>query len=357
MMVPFSFSGAIRRAAAGALAMLAALGLLGAGAPAAAATDDGEPAGGTITWSVRPSDGAEVDGRSWVEQTLDPGQSTTEHLAVTNLGDVDVTFRLSAADGLFRDNGRFAMLESGQESVGAGTWITLDDDEVAVGAGETAIVPFTTTVPENTTPGDHAAGVAASILSRSAGEDGTAVGVESRVGFRVMTRVTGELSPGVAVAEVTPSYRVSWNPFSPGAAEVAFEVENTGNTRLLVTGAVDAAGRQVTFPGDDEIDQELLPGDRRTLAVRVGDVWPLFFVPATLEVTPSVVGEGEGTPVDSVPVDAGVWAIPWPQLLLLAGMALIVGSAVWGRIRSRRRLARMLAEARDEGRREAVAGR
>ncbi|GAB3162299.1 DUF916 domain-containing protein [Myceligenerans halotolerans] len=336
----------------GVLTLIVSLGILWAGTPVDAAADEGESTDDAITWSVRPAGESEADGRSWVEQTLDPGDSRGEHMAVTNLSDVDVTFRLSAADGLFRDNGRFAMLESGEESVGAGTWIDLDD-EVAVGAGETAIVPFTTTVPANATPGDHAAGVAASILSRSTGDDGATVGVESRVGFRVMTRVTGELSPGVAVTDVASSYDVSWNPVSPGAAEVTFEVENSGNTRLVVTGAADAAGRQVAFPGEGEIDQELLPGDRRTFTVRVGDVWPWFFVPATLEVTPDAVGAGEGTPVDAVRVDAGVWAIPWPQLIALAGVALIIGSAVWGRVRSRRRLARLLDEARAEGRREA----
>jgi hypothetical protein len=97
-----------------------------------------------------------------------------------------VTLRISAADGYFQENGRFSMLPSDKESVDAGLWIEVQD-EVTVGAGETVIVPFTTTVPENATPGDHAAGIAASVLSQQVEEDGAMAGVESRVGFRVMT--------------------------------------------------------------------------------------------------------------------------------------------------------------------------
>ncbi|UNX56121.1 DUF916 domain-containing protein [Georgenia sp. TF02-10] len=343
-------SSGLRRVRALLAAAVSVLVLAGVCAPAAASTQE-EPSG-TVTWSVRPADGSGEDGRAWVEQELDPGQSAREHLAIRNLSAEEVTFRVSAADGYFRENGRFSMLPSDRESVDAGRWIEVPE-EVRVGAGETVVVPFTTTVPENATPGDHAAGIAASVLSEQVGEDGTSVGVESRVGFRVMTRVRGALAPAAAVEGVTSDYEVSWNPLAPGDAVVRFEVVNTGNARLLVTGVLDAAGRRTAFPGAEEIDQELLPGDRRAFTVPVAHVWPLFYAPASLEVAPAAVGEGEGTAVDPIAVDAGFWAVPWSQLAVLAGLALIIGSTLWGRRRSRRRLESMLAQAREEGRRQA----
>lgn len=337
------------RAAQGLLAAgVALLAVAAPGAPAAAQTD-----ADTVTWSVRPADASGEDGRAWVEQELDPGATAVEHMAVRNLSDQEVTFRLSAADGYFGDNGRFGMLPSDQESVDAGLWIEVQDS-VTVGPDETAIVPFTTTVPQNATPGDHAAGIAASVLSEQVAEDGTTVGVESRVGFRVMTRVTGELIPSAAVEAVASSYDLSWNPLSPGTAQVTFEVVNTGNARLMITGAVAAGGREVAFPGEDEIDQELLPGERRKFTVTLDDVWPWFYVPASLEVTPAVIGEGEGAQVDPVAADAGFWAVPWPHLIVLAGIALMIASSLWGRRRSKARLQGLLEEAREAGRREAA---
>ncbi|MEU6249409.1 DUF916 domain-containing protein [Glycomyces sp. NPDC047010] len=329
---------------------LAALLLLAVpAAPVAAQTNDDA---GTVTWSVRPADASGEDGRAWVEQELDPGATATEHMAVRNLSDTEVTFALSAADGFFQDNGRFSMLPSNEPSVDAGLWIDVQET-VTVGPDETAVVPFTTTVPDNATPGDHAAGIAASVLSEQVGADGATVGVESRVGFRVMTRVTGDLAPAVSLEDVSSSYDLSWNPFAPGSAQVTFTVVNTGNARLLVTGALTAAGGEAGFPGPEEIDQELLPGDERTFSVTVDDVWPLVYIPAALEITPVVGVEGEGAAIDPVTADAGFWAVPWPQLIALAGIGLLIFSTFRGRARSRTRLETLLEAAREEGRREA----
>jgi hypothetical protein len=52
-----------------------------------------------------------------------------------------------------------------------------------------------------------------------------------------------------------------------------------------------------------------------------------------------------------VTADTIVWAVPWPQLLLLTGIALLILALVWGRRRSKKRLQVMLEQAREEGRR------
>lgn len=337
-----------RMLGAGAFALALAALVAAPGGPAAA--DDTDDA---ITWSVQPADESGPDGRPWIEQSLDPGETTTEHLAVHNFSDADVTFRLSAADGFFNENGRFNILPSDQESTAAGTWIDIPD-AVDVPAGETAVVEFTITVPDDAEPGDHAAGVAASILSSGANDGGSAVGVESRVGFRVMTRVTGELTPGVEVSGVTTDYRTAWNPFRPGALTVEFDVTNTGNTRVSITGVVTAGGQSADYPPADS-PQELLVGDTRHFSVEVDGVWPLFVVPTTVVVDPTaIVVSGEAPEVAPIEVQTTAWAVPWPQLLLLAGIALIIVALLWGRRRSKAKLATALEQAREEGRRAAA---
>ncbi|MEX5637557.1 hypothetical protein [Parafrankia sp. FMc2] len=118
------------------------------GAPGAAPAAD--PAA-TVTWTVRPADERGPDGRSWVELTLDPGETATEHVAVRNLGRTPATFSITAADGYFTDTGRFNMLPSTRPSREAGTWVEAPDT-VTVEAGESAVLPFTVTVPRNATP-------------------------------------------------------------------------------------------------------------------------------------------------------------------------------------------------------------
>ena len=337
---------------AGRAALAAIIGLaLGAAHAPAAFADDVEPP--PIRWSVTPANEAGPDGRTFVENTLDPGESVEDYFAVRNVSDQTVEFSLKAADGFYSRTGRFDILPSDQESVDAGTWITLPDS-VTVPGGQTVVVPFTIEVPELAEPGDHAAGITASILTVQEAEDGTAVGVESRVGFRVTTRVTGELTPKAAVQALSGDYSLSWNPFRPGEMTVTFEIANQGNTILLTEGVVDAGGQSALFPAEGENPEELLAGDTRTFSVVVGDVWPLFLVPtrATVAATVLTMGGDEST-LTPVSAEILVWAIPWPQLIVLLGIALIVFAIVGGRIRSRRKVAALVADAKEQGRREA----
>ncbi len=314
--------------------------------PAAHAAPDGD-----ITWAVTPADESGPDDRGVVEQELDPGQSRDDFLAVRNLSLTEVTFTLSSADGYYTENGRFNMLPSDQESVDAGLWIDLPDT-VTVAPNATAVVPFRTTVPDDAIPGDHAAGIAASVTSTGTDEGGSQVGVESRVGFRVLTRVTGDIVPAFAVDGVRSGYDLSWNPFQPGTATTTFTVRNTGNASLSLMGDVTAGTGATAFPGVDAQRQELLPGEERTFSVTVPDVWPTFYVPGAVALAPTASDLG-GEPVAVTPAstDAPVWAIPLPQLLVLLGVALIVAALFW----RRRRFTAALDRAREEGRASAGA--
>lgn len=310
-----------------------------------------------ITWAVSPASESGPDGRAGIEVTLDPGDSVVEHLAVQNLGDVSTTFELVAADGYMTHTGRFNMLPRTEESVGAGLWIDIERS-VEVDAGETIVVPFTITVPDDATPGDHAAGVAAAVFSVRDAEGGSRLGVDSRVGFRVMTRVTGELDPSLTIAEPRAEYRMSWNPFAPGAVATTFDMVNDGNTRLSVSGTVSAAGSSRAFGSHESDDRvELLPGDARTISVVLDDVWPTVRVPVDVRThveTASADGEWSTLATSPVSGSTSTWAIPWSQLAVLAGLALIVGAFGVQRGRHRKRMDELLAQAREEGRSEAL---
>jgi hypothetical protein len=318
-------------------------GLLLLGVPVTAAADDP----GTVSWSIAPATETGADGRTWIERDLDPGTTVTEHVAVRNLGDEATTFALAAADGYLTPTGRFSMLPSGTASEDAGTWVDVAES-VALAPGETAVLPLTITVPADATPGDHAAGVAASVLSAGTTTEGAQVGVESRVGFRVLLRVQGALDPAVAVTDVRAAYDTSWNPFAPGAVTVEHDLADTGNTRLSVDAQVAAGGRDA----DPGVPVELLPGDTRTSATTVDRVWPLGPVAVTVTVDAAVSPDGEALP--PVTAQVTVWAVPWPQLVVLAGVALLVGAALTGRRRRRAELARVRAEAHAAGVRDAL---
>ena len=345
---------ATRRLRPGVLAaagMLVALASLGPGWDGTARALE-QPAA-DVTWSVGPAGVDGPDGRARVELEADPGESIAEHLYVRNLSSIDVVFDLSAQDGYLTAQGRFNMLPSDAESVDSGTWIELPD-QVTVTAGSTRVVPYTIGIPADATPGDHIAGIAASVFSRADGS-GPGLSVESRVGFRVTTRVSGEIKPRLDVTSTAITYDTAWNPFAPGSIDVEYTVANAGNVRLETTGTVSVSGAGHTAPASPE-PAEIFPGDERTFTARIGQVWPLGFAIVTIELRPQVSDSATGAPADveTSRSEVLVWTIPWSQLLLSGAVGLLLFALRLGRRRRRSEIARMLEEARREGARSAV---
>lgn len=332
---------AVRRSAA---VVFAALSLV---LPVASPTADAD-AEGPVTWMVRPSDGVKADGRAWVERSLDPGDSAREHLLLRNLSPAPVVFHLTAGDGYFTDTGRFNMIPSDQASADAGRWVQIQDT-VEVPAGADVVVPFTIAVPGDATPGDHLAGVAASIRSGETGQ----IGVESRVGFRVMTRVSGKIAPAASV-QLSGGFATSWNPLAPGEVRVDYVIRNSGNTRLSISPhiALTAPFGITSFNGDGVDILEIAPGESRSGSVTFPRTWPLFAYTAEVTASAAVVPVGNDTPpkVESTSASASVAAIPMPQLIFLVLAALLFWWARADRRGRNRRLTRMLEQAREEGR-------
>lgn len=324
-----------------------------AASPAAATPAAATPvptASGTVSWSVEPaSEDGQPDGRAWMELTLDAGQSVEAYMRVTNRGSRPATFALSAADGYFTDAGRFSMLPADQPSVDAGTWITVADS-VTIEPGASAVVSFVVAVPAQATPGDHLAGVAAGVYSEH-----DSLAVESRIGFRVMTRVTGELAPAVA-STVSADYAPSWNPFLPGRLTVVVTTTNSGNTRLAAQETVAAAG-PLGIASRSALPQalpELAPGDVRQTTTVIDDVWPTFATTAVVET--SATGATDASEAASATARTTVATPPWSQLAVLAAAATLFVLVLRDRRRRRERWERRLEQARDEGRRAVQVG-
>jgi hypothetical protein len=327
------------------LAVLAAVLITVPVAPVGAGAEPSAPA---LTWAVQPANQQGPDGRRWIELKLDPGQVVTEHLAVRNFSDRAVGFALKAADGYLTDKGRFNMLPSDRPSVDGGTWIAVQAT-VTVGPKETKVVPFTITVPRNAQPGDHPAGIAATITAA-----GGTVAVEGRVGFRVMMRVNGTLTAAVDVRNLAAAYRYSWNPFSAGSLRVRYTTKNDGNVAATGAGRVTIGELFGLRKHGARADvAELLPGGSRAVDTRVGGVWALGRLRTSVTVTPAVNGDGTaGAEIRPSSATATVWVLPWPQLVLAVVLAALI-FAVRAIARQRRqRLTELLARARDEGRAE-----
>jgi hypothetical protein len=327
-----------------------------------AAAQEGEDSGGDAqTWSVQPAGKDGADGRPSYDYSLPAGASITDHAQINNFSQQPLTLRVYSHDAINTPSGGFTLLPSDEPPADVGAWIGLDE-EVTVPAEDSVVVPFTLTVPDNATPGDHPGGIVASLTREGTDAEGNPVLVDHRVGARIYLRVNGDLNPALQVVGLTTTYSRSLMPFSLGRVTVTYQLRNTGNTRLRgqqtvkVSGLFGLGDRSLTLATVPEI----LPGQTIAAGADIAGVWPLVRLSTDLTVEPEPPPRfGQDPNPPAVSASTTTWALPWPELSVL----LLAGLVVWLAVAQRRRrkertaatFADAIAKAREEGRKEAAA--
>lgn len=314
---------------------------------------------GTVTWGLVPATAEGPDGRVSFRFEAEPGQVFSDYVQVQNFSDREITFALGASDGVVTEEGVFDILPAAQEPVDVGSWVEIQP-EVTVPAQYTALVPYTLTVPADALPGDHPGGITASISTTSADGAGNAVSLDSRVGVRIHLRVAGDLVPTVEIQDLTTTYAGSWNPFARGELTVTYTAANTGNVRIGSTQNAKVSGPLGLPAGaaDGQVAQqrEILPRQSGPQSVTI-PAWPLFWLTTDLTAVQNVVGEDVvDAELTNSTASASTLAMPWPQLVILALLVLVI--VAWRRRKKSTgaKLEAALAEAREAGRREAAVG-
>ncbi|MCF3133793.1 DUF916 domain-containing protein [Streptomyces olivochromogenes] len=333
-------STTVRRLAAFlAVCVLAVLPATAGSASAAASTPAARPSAaphGRTTFGIQPSGAKKPDQRPNLSYSVTPGAALRDHIAVWNYGTKPITLRLYGGDAFITADGGFDVLAAGKKSTAVGSWVKLGKGKVTVPRRSRVIVPLTLTVPRSATPGDHAGGIVASLSATRTDAKGNKVRVDQRVGARIYLRVSGKLTPRLAVDGPHTDYHGTLNPFGTGSATVTYTVRNTGNVRLgarQVLRVSDLFGGGATVRGPRDI-AELLPGSALTFTASATGVLPTVRDTATVTVDPVPVRGDVPPPVrPRVTAAAGFWAVPWTVL----GLVLILLTAVTVNLVRRRR--------------------
>lgn len=315
-----------------AAALLLSLTLSSAAVTAAQAADADAP--GDVTWTVRTASNERGADRTSFTYAMNPGSVIQDGLVVANHGDEPLDLAVYAADGFTTDAGQFDVLVAGEESVGIGSWLRTAPDHVVVAAGESATIPFEISVPADATPGDYGGGL---VTSLGSGDDQPGVSVDRRLGIRVDLRVTGELTPALAVEDAHVAWSGGLDPFATGDATLTYTLRNTGNTLVSSQESASVAGPFGWFAvdaGQIEAPPQLLPGESWTQRVVIPDVGPLFVLTASATVTP-IVTDAAGTTAPLAPVVTTTtgWAVPW--MLLAIVVLLVLAALLLVRVRRR----------------------
>ncbi|KAB1656825.1 DUF916 domain-containing protein [Pseudoclavibacter chungangensis] len=295
-------------------------------------------------WTVATVDNDLGAGRANFGYEVDPGQSVTDSIRITNVGQGTLDLDVYAADAFTTTDGAIDILPTGETSTDAGSWVVPDVSELVLEPGQSSDVTFTVTVPDNATPGDHSAAIVASLPP---GESIDQVQVERRLGLRIDLRVSGALAPTAEIRNLTTSYSSGWNPFGGGEIAISYELVNTGNVRLasiedLRLAGISGTGGIALIGGEIP---ELLPGSSVVMSktVATSAIGPLS---GTLTVHTQPVGAGSDLP-QTVTAPISLFALPWMLVVLLVIVLLVIAAILfwWWR---RRRLDLLLAELDDE---------
>ncbi|GHH75668.1 hypothetical protein GCM10018781_45100 [Kitasatospora indigofera] len=295
-------------------------------APTAPAPAAGGPAA-VQTFGIQPASETGPDTRGTFSYGVTPGALLKDNVAVWNYSEQPLTLRIYPADAFNTDTGGYDVLPEGTASTQAGSWLRTAVATVDLPARSRHIVPFTLAVPADAPPGDHPAGIVASLRGESKDAQGNAVTVDQRVGARINIRVSGELRAELKVEDAHAAYHPSLNPLSTGHTTISWSVRNTGNVRLGGKQAVRVANVLGTIAtGDAPADlQELLPGNVVHHRVDVAGSYPTLWSTAGITVDPLPIA-GDKDPALSSSVDKRRFAsIPWALLALLVPLGLLGG--------------------------------
>jgi hypothetical protein len=329
------------------------------GAPPTADHGVPTPPAGSITWAVQPSTAKGPDQRSTFTYTnIKPLTVVSDYVAVTNFSKMPVTFQIYASDAFNTKSGSLDLLPAAEKPRDVGSWVKFPKKSITIPPGDRLNEPFTLTVPKNAAPGDHTGGIVAAITVKTNTKGGQ-VNVDRRLAVPLFLRVSGPLHAAVSVESLSSGFHGTANPFGGGGTGVSYTIHNTGNVRLDLTQALSVTGPfGVTLASaKPKALTNLLPGSSVRITSKLSGVFPAGPLSTHVRVVPAEVKGLPATKPAPVAVSrtAGLWATPWPQLLLLI---LLVGGGVglrWWLRRRNTRHARVVADAVAKARRDTVA--
>lgn len=295
--------------------------------------------GGRVTFGVRPTGKAGPDNRPTFAYAATPGAVLADQVEISNNGPEKINLKVYASDAFTTATGGFDVLAAGGTADDAGGWVKLARTAVTIPARGKVIVPFTLTVPATATPGDHSAGIVASLSSFQTDTAGNRVAVDQRVGARVYLRISGTLAPGLAVERLTAEYHPNSNPFKSGRTTLTYRVRNTGNVRL---GANQRVTVRTLWGGERVADgianvTEILPGDAVDVVAEIGGALPAVWLTGSVHAEPVAQAGDQKLQLTAVSRERGFWALSWPSAAIL--LVLLLGAGLVVNRRRRRRSA------------------
>ena len=345
--------------AAALVVLVATAGLVGAPAvaapplsphalvPASPAAPPEEPAAEAerVGFGVVPATAQDLDYRAYLVYGLTPGSVAYDHIGIVNYGTDPLVLEVYASDAEAPVDGGFALAAASSPAVDLGAWIGIEgagsvevpgrDDDGQPGK---VILPVSITVPADAEPGDHAAGIVASLDTLGQNPEGQNVELQQRVASRVYVQVGGQITPELSITGVQTDFVAPTRPWRSGSMDVTYTVANTGNVRLGFDPTARVAGPfgLLARSQDSDVVMELLPGASTEVDVTVADVWPVVRAGVRMIANPVAAPAAADPGLTPVRAERTVWAITWEIAAAVVVLVLLLALPVVRAVRRRR---------------------
>jgi len=200
---------------------------------------------------------------SIIEQKVDPGEMFSSKLRLTNMSGQEHVFLIAKEDisGITGDG--HPVFVGNQEKTGyeVSSWISVKEDSVSLGAGETKEIPFDVTIPKQATPGGHFGALFFKLKTTHPKETGTGVGYE--VGTIISLRVAGNIVEAATIKEFFTDKLLYDKPNVTFTATI----KNSGNTLVRPRGPLEISdffGKKVATLTVNDAAAAVLPGGERS---------------------------------------------------------------------------------------------
>lgn len=258
------------------------------------------------------SNNASALSTSDLKQTLivDPGVEQVLTVEFTNNTNQVRSFIPEVDSFIVDEQSGFPLFD--QESI-AERWIRPIEDQVVLGANETAIIEFEVSVPESAQPTAYHLG----LFLREVPRDGQ-VAVGARVGSLLFLQVAGIQTESLASTKFSPQR----SPIFTGSANVETRIQNKGTVAVIPIGTItvtDMFGSIVKEVQYNAEAREVFVGMGTQKVISLDDIGMRHAGP--LIVTMFLTYGATGQTISDTTL---IWFIPWELLLVFSVICITV---------------------------------
>jgi hypothetical protein len=246
------------------------------------------------------------------EITINPGESISDVVKVSNLGDYPIQVKMEAEDFTSAgESGEVVVKEELNTTYSLAKWIIVTPETIVLEPHSQTLVSFAISIPSDGEPGGHYGTILASITG------GGALGgasVVQKVGSLLLVQVAGETKELLWVKEFKAPYFSEYGPI-----QLTTRLENQGTVHIKPRGFISITNLFGKEAANLPFDQKnILPQSIRT----INTTWNKNLLFGKYTATLAAIYGLSNEPLSAV---ISFWVIPWKILGVSILILLVLG--------------------------------